>query len=123
MILFDLFGHAGNGNFLLKMLLNALALLAAAYFLKGVEIRNFVNAILIAVVLAFLNSTLGAFLGFISLPLRIITLGLFSLVVDAFVLMVTARFIKGFKLDGFSSAFWLAALLGIFNAILYQIYL
>lgn len=114
---------AAEGNFLMKTLLNALALFAAAYLLKGVVIKDFLNAIIVAVVLALLNATLGQVLDFITLPLRILTLGLFSFVVDAIVIWIAASLLKGFEVRSFWSAVVLAIVLAIFNAILYQLYL
>jgi len=107
----------GNG-FLMQTVLNALALLLAASLLKGVQVKNFVSAIIVAIVLAVLNATLGAFMDLISAPLRWITLGLFAFIVDAIVIMVTAHYMKNFKVDGFISAVYLAFALSIFNLIL-----
>ena len=107
----------GN-SFLVQIILNALALLLGASLIKGVEIKNFVSAIIVALVLAVLNATLGAFMDFISAPLRWLTLGLFAFVVDAIVILVTANFMKNFRVDGFISAVYLAFALSIFNLIL-----
>ena len=111
------------GEMLLKVVLNALTLMAGTYFLKGVEIEDFTRAMIVAVLLAFLNATLGSFLDFISIPLRFLTLGLFSFVVDAAMLLLAAHFLRGFKIDNFLSAFLLAILLGVFNSIVYAIFL
>ena len=107
----------GN-NFLIQIILNALALLLAASLLKGVEVKNFVSAIIVALVLAVLNATLGAFMDFISAPLRWLTLGLFAFIVDAIVILVTAHFMKNFRVNGFISAVYLAFAMSIFNLIL-----
>ena len=107
----------GN-NFLIQIILNALALLLAASLLKGVEVKNFVSAIIVALFLAVLNATLGAFMDFISAPLRWLTLGLFAFIVDAIVILVTAHFMKNFRVNGFISAVYLAFAMSIFNLIL-----
>ena len=115
----DYFIAETTGNsFLVQILLNALALLLAANLLKGVQVKNFVSAIIVAVVLAILNATLGAFMDFISAPLRWLTLGLFAFIVDAIVILVTAKFMKNFRVDGFISAVYLAFALSIFNLLL-----
>lgn len=115
----DYFIAQTTGNsFLVQTILNALALLLAASLLKGVQIKNFVSAIIVAIVLAILNATLGAFMDFISAPLRWLTLGLFAFIVDAIVILVTANFMKSFRVDGFISAVYLAFALSIFNLIL-----
>ncbi len=107
----------GN-NFLIQIVLNALALLLAASLLRGVEVKNFVSAIIVAIVLAVLNATLGAFMDLVSAPLRWLTLGLFAFIVDAIVILVTAHFMKNFKVNGFISAIYLAFAMSIFNLIL-----
>ncbi|MCB0631937.1 MAG: phage holin family protein [Saprospiraceae bacterium] len=107
----------GLGTWIIHILINAVALMAAAYILEGVTISDFTRAILLAVVLAVLNSTLGAVLDFVSTPLRWITLGLFSVVVDAIVLKVADYFMKGFSIRSFSWALLLAVVLAIFNTL------
>lgn len=107
----------GN-SFLIQIILNALALLLGASLIKGVQVKNFVSAIIVALVLAVLNATLGAVMDFISAPLRWLTLGLFAFIVDAIVILVTAKFMDNFRVDGFLSAVYLAVSLSIFNLLL-----
>ena len=93
--------QAGLGSFLVKILLMGLVLMGAAYLLTGVDIEDFTRALIVAFVLGILNATLGKFLYFITTPLRWITLGIFSLAVDAIVLMIAAHFLKGFNIKNF----------------------
>lgn len=116
-------GLGGLGEMIVKVLLNALALMAGAHLLKGVEIQDFTRAVIIAVILSFLNATLGSFLDFITTPLRFLTLGLFAFVVDAAMLLLAAHFLKGFNIRNFVSAFLLAIILSVCNAILYAVFL
>ena len=116
-------GFGGLGEMVIKVLLNALALMAGAHLLKGVEIEDFTRAVIIAVVLSVLNATLGSFLDFITTPLRFLTLGLFAFVVDAAMLLLAAHFMKGFNIRNFVSAFFLAIIFSITNAVLYAIFL
>ena len=111
--------QSGLGSFLINVLLMALVLMGAAYLLNGVEIRDFTRAVIIAIVLAILNATLGRFLDFVTTPLRWITLGLFSLVVDAVVLMIAAHFLKGFTIKNFSWALLMAIFVAIANVFLH----
>ena len=90
--------------------------------MKGVEIKDFTRAIIIAIILSFLNATIGNFLDFITTPLRWLTLGIFSFVIDAMVLLVAAQFMKGFTIKSFGTAFVLAIVLSIFNAVLHGLY-
>ncbi|MEM6320259.1 MAG: phage holin family protein [Bacteroidota bacterium] len=118
-ILLDYFIAQTTGNsFLMQTVLNALALLLGASLIKGVTIKNFLSALLVAIVLALLNATLGAFMDLVSAPLRWITLGLFAFVVDAVVILITAKFMKDFRVDGFIPAVYLAVALSIFNLVL-----
>ena len=107
----------GN-SFLVQIILNALALLLGASLLCGVEVKGFGSAVIVALVLALLNATLGAFMDFISAPLRWLTLGLFAFIVDAVVIMLTSHYMKNFRVDGFISAVYLAVALSVFNLIL-----
>ena len=116
-------GLGGLGEMIIKVLLNALALMAGAHLLKGVEIEDFPRAVILAVVLSFLNATLGSFLDFVTTPLRFLTLGLFAFVVDAAMLLLAAYFLKGFNIKNFVSAFFLAIIFSVSNAILYAIFL
>ena len=118
-ILLDFFIAQTTGNsFFIQIILNALALLIGASLIRGVQVKNFVSAIVVAVILAILNATLGAFMDYISAPLRWLTLGLFSFIVDAVVILLTAHYMKNFKVDGFISAVYLAIALSIFNIVL-----
>lgn len=110
----------GMGSFLVKTLIMAAVLLGAAHLLEGIKVEDFTRAVIVAVVLSFLNATLGGFLDFISTPLRWVTLGLFSLVVDAAVLMATAYFLKGFTIKNFTWALVLAAFVAAANLVLHM---
>jgi len=105
----------GNG-FIVQTVLNACALLLGASLIRGVQVKNFVSAVIVAVILALLNATLGAFMDLISAPLRWITLGLFAFIVDAVVILITARYMKNFRVDGFGPAVYLAIALSIYLA-------
>ncbi len=107
----------GNG-FIMETILNACALLLGASLIRGVEVKNFVSAAIVAVILALLNATLGAFMDLITAPLRWITLGLFAFIVDAVVILITARYMTNFRVDGFGPAVYLAVAMSIFNILL-----
>ncbi len=92
---------------LFSLLLNTLALLATAYLVPGFKIANFQTAILAAIVLGVINTFIKPILTLITLPLTLVTFGLFSFVVNAIVLFMVSAFVKGFNIDG-----WLPAILG-----------
>lgn len=92
-------------RWLLHWILNAVALLVVSHFVQGFEISGFVSALIAVVVIGLFNATLGLLLKFITLPLGIITFGLFFLVVNAVVLWFSSKFVPGFAVTSFKAAF------------------
>ncbi len=107
---------------LVRLLLNGLAMFAIAYILKGVEFSSFGKALLAALIMAVLNVTIAPILDFFTSPIRLITFGLFNIVVDGVLLYAIAHFMKGFTIKGFGSALLLAVLLSMANGALHMIY-
>ncbi|MDH3272027.1 MAG: phage holin family protein [Gemmatimonadota bacterium] len=92
-------------NFVIRLLVNALALYAAAWLIDGIEMSGgFFDVLLVALVFGLLNAVLKPILIFFSLPLIIVTLGLFALVLNGLLLMLTANLIDHFAVAGFGSA-------------------
>ena len=92
-------------NFLIRLLVNALALYAAAWAIDGIDMSGgFFDVLLVALVFGVLNAVLKPILVFFSLPLIIVTLGLFALVVNGLLLLLTARLIDHFAVSGMGSA-------------------
>lgn len=106
----------------IKIILNAGALYGVAHFMKNVTFDRFKDAIIVALILAILNVTLVPILSFFTYPIRVITLGMFSLVISAAMLFVAAHFVDGFKIKNFWGAFTLAILVAILNSVLHTIY-
>jgi putative membrane protein len=118
-LLLDTIYQAGVGSMLVNTLLMALVLMGGSYLLTGVEVKDFTRAVILAIVLALLNATLGRIMDFIAFPLRLLTLGLFSLVIDAILLMVAAYFLKGFSIKSFGWAILLAVFMAVANIFLH----
>lgn len=94
-------------GFILKVLLTALAVFVADYFLEGVHIAgNWVTTLVVALVLALLNTFFKPVLVFLTIPITILTLGLFLLVINMVIVMLAAYLVDGFTVDS-----WLYALL------------
>ena len=91
-------------NLLLRWVVSAVALLVVTYFVPGVSVSGFVAALVAAAAIGFINATLGAVIKFFALPLRIVTLGLASLVINALMLMLAAAIVPGFYVSGFIAA-------------------
>lgn len=85
-------------------LVGALALWIVAQLIPGIEIRSFGAALMGTIVIAIVNGTIGPVLKFLTFPLTLLTLGLFLLVIDAFLLKLASLFTPGFRVHGFLSA-------------------
>lgn len=84
---------------LIKILISTLSVLVAAYFVPGVFIESIFVAVVVAIVLGILNTFLRPVLVVITLPINIITLGLFSLVINILLIMLTDYLVAGFSID------------------------
>lgn len=89
--------------------LAALAIVITAYLLPGVSLSGFLAALVAAVVLGFVNAILRPILIILTLPVNLLTLGLFTLVINALLIMLTSAVVPGFGV----ASFWWALLFGI----------
>jgi putative membrane protein len=102
---------------LLHWILNAVALLVVAHFVQGFDITNFVSALIAVIVIGLLNATLGLLLKFVTLPLGILSFGLFFLVINAVILWFSSKFVPGFSVTTFKAAFIGALALAVVHLI------
>lgn len=86
---------------LLVWILNAVALLVVAYILPGIHVASFGSALIAALVLGLLNTIVKPILTILTLPITIVTLGLFLLVLNALVFWFAGSVLKGFQVEGF----------------------
>lgn len=107
---------------ILTWLLNSISVFATSKILPGVEIKNFWSAIIVAAVLAIVNLFLGPILHFISLPITILTLGLFALVVNTLLIMLVDAMVDGFKIKNFGWAFLFGLVSSVISRILIAIF-
>lgn len=105
-------------KFIGKILVTALAALIAAKLLPGVDINSGVSAILVAVVLALLNAFVKPVLIFFTIPVTIITFGLFLLVINVVIIKWTAGIVDGFTVDNWFAALLFGFLLSIVTSLL-----
>ena len=93
-------------RFVLRLLVTALAVLLASYLFRPmIEVGNFTAALVFALVLGLLNAFVRPLLMLLTLPLQLITLGLFTLVINAIVFYLASLFPIGVSVDGFGAAF------------------
>lgn len=108
---------------LLRWALNTAALLVVAHFVSGVHVTGLGSAFVAAAVIGLVNATLGNIVKFLAWPVRILTLGLASLVINALMLMLAAALAPGFQVDGFLTALLASILLSIVAAIFRWLFL
>lgn len=100
---------------LLHWLILTLAVLATAYVIPGIHVSGFITALIAAAVLAFINLIVKPVIKLLTLPLNILTLGLFSLVLNAVFFWFVASLISGFRIDTFKAAFIGALIVSVLN--------
>jgi putative membrane protein len=100
---------------LLHWILNALALLVVSHFVEGFDVTNVVSAFIAVVVIGLLNATLGLFLKIMTLPLGILSFGIFFLVINAVILWFSSKFVPGFAVTTFKAAFLGALALAVLH--------
>jgi putative membrane protein len=91
---------------LLRWLISALALLALPYVISGIQLKSFYIALIVAVLLGLVNAVIRPVLILLTLPVTILTLGLFILVINALMFWFVASFVDGFVVSGFWAAFF-----------------
>jgi len=102
---------------LVRWIINALVLLLIGHLVSGIEVASFYIALITALLLGLVNALVRPFLLFITLPINIITLGLFTLVINALLFWFVASFVEGFAVAGFWSAFLGALIFSILSSI------
>lgn len=103
------------GHLLLRWVLNALALLIVDRLVVGFSIDSFYIALIAALVLGFVNAVIRPVLLILTLPITFLTLGLFTFVINALMIIFVASFVDGFVVDGFSVALQAALLLWLMS--------
>jgi len=107
-------------NVLLRIVISAVVAFALSYILSGVHIQSFVTALILAVVLGLLNIFVKPLLIILTLPIIIFTFGLFLFVINALIILLAAKFVNGFRVDGFWWALLFSLLLSILTSFFYK---
>lgn len=105
----------------ISLLANAIAVFVAASILPGVTVDSFFTSLIVAVFLGIVNTFLKPVLHLIALPITILTLGLFALVINALLVLLVARIVPGFQVDGFLTAILFSVVLSIVGFFLGQL--
>lgn len=107
-----------NKKFIINWFVYALAIFITAYLLPGVHVGGVISVLVLAIVLGIINNFIKPVLIILTLPLSIVTLGLFSFIVNAFLILLTAWIVPGFSVNGFWWALAFSIILSIINSIL-----
>jgi putative membrane protein len=100
---------------LLNWALSALAVWVVSHLIPGFHVNGPVAALIAALVIGFINATLGVFLKIVTFPLTLLTLGIFWLVINAVMIELASAIVPGFHVDTFGTAFWGAIVLSLVN--------
>ncbi len=107
-------------NFILRMLLTAAVAFGLASVLPGIHIENFWTAIVVVFVLAILNILVKPVLIILTLPITLLTFGLFLFVINALIILLAGKFIDGFIVDGFWWALIFSLLLSVLSSLIFK---
>jgi putative membrane protein len=104
-------------NGLLRFLLTGLAVVLTAYLLPGVDVDGYGTALLVALVLAVANVVVKPVLVLLTIPVTVLTLGLFLLAINAIIILLVDYVVPGFEVDGFWWALFFSVILSLFNSL------
>ena len=108
---------------ILSLLLKSLAIFIVAKILPGIHIKNFGTAVIVAFVYTLVNFFLGKILFFFAFPIILITFGLFTFIINAFLLWITDKMIEDFKIDSFITTILAAFLIMVSDRLLNWIFI
>jgi putative membrane protein len=107
-------------NIILRIIISAVVAFALSYVLRGVHLQSFVTALVLAIVLGLLNLIVKPILIILTLPITLFTFGLFLFVINALIILLAAKFVSGFQVDGFWWALLFSLLLSVLTSFLYR---
>lgn len=104
--------------FLLHWAITALSLWVASHLFKGIRFSSTSSLVVSALVLGLANAVVRPLLVMLTLPLTLLSFGLFLLVINALMLLLVAKLVNGFKVDGFGTAFWASLFISLLSLVL-----
>ena len=104
-------------NWIIRLLLNGLAVVLAAYLLPGVSVEDYGTALIVALILAVVNVIVKPILVILTIPITILTLGLFLLVINAALILFVDNLVSGFRVENFWWALLFSLIMSIFNSL------
>lgn len=108
-------------KFILRLLLSALAVVVLSKVLPNVSVDSYITALIVAVALSLLNFIVKPILVVLTLPVTIVTFGLFLLVINALIIKLADHFVDGFTVNGWLWALIFSLLLSLLQSILFSL--
>jgi len=105
---------------LISWIVSAMVIFSIAYVMPGVHVVSFTAALAVALVLGIVNAFLKPVLLILTLPINILTLGLFTFVINAILILFVSKFVPGFTVDGFLWAFIFGIVLSIASTFIHS---
>lgn len=107
-------------HLILAIIINTVAVLLTTYILPGIHLKSFWTALWVAIVLGIVNAILRPIIFILTLPINILTLGLFSFVIMGLLVYLVSAIVPGFKVDNFGWAILFALIVAIINWLLWK---
>ncbi len=108
-------------SLIVNLLINSLAVFLTSRILPGIALADFVTAIVVALVLGIVNTIIKPALVLLTLPINVLTLGLFTLVINALIILLVAAMVPGFKVSGFWAALLFSLVLSVISGLLHSL--
>lgn len=106
---------------LLRILITAALVMLISNFLPGVTVESYLQSIYVAIILGLLNLFIKPIIVLFTLPVTILTLGLFLLVINAFIVLLCSNIVGGFHVESFWTALFFSIILSIFQSVVYKL--
>ena len=108
-------------SIVVNWIVSGMGILITSYVLPGVHVEGFVTALKVAIVLGIVNAIIKPILIILTLPINILTLGLFTFVINAMSILLTSYIVSGFLVDSFLWALLFSLVLSVINSVLQQL--
>jgi putative membrane protein len=106
---------------LINWIVSAMVIFSVAYFVPGVHVASFTTALVVALVLGIINAFVKPVLLILTLPITILTLGLFTLVLNAVLILLVSQVVPGFRIDGFLWALIFGVILSLASTVVHNL--
>ena len=102
-------------SLLIRLLINTIGILLIATYVPGIDVTGYGSALLFALVLGVINAIIRPIIMILTMPINILTIGLFTFVINGILFWVASAFVSGVIIDSFSAAFWGALILSLIS--------